>query len=82
MEFFTSGEMPVPWIRTFVTLVQKKIDATEPCHYKPISLCTTLYKIYAKLMVDRIKPILPYLIYLEEGAFIGDQSITDNVIII
>lgn len=64
---------------TFVTLVPKRPDATEPCHYRPINLCITLYKIYAKLMVERMKLILPYLICPEQGAFIGDRRITDNV---
>lgn len=50
-------------------------------HYRLISLCTTLYKIYAKLMVERMKPILPRMIYSEQGTFIGGQNITKNVMI-
>lgn len=32
-------------------------------------------------MVKRIKTILSHLIYHEQGAFIRDRSITDNVIV-
>lgn len=62
-EFFSTGEMPTAWMRTSITLIPKKPDATELCHYRPISVCTILYKIYAKLMVERLKPVLPCLIY-------------------
>lgn len=59
MEFFDTKEMPMVWMRTFVTLVPKKLNAAKPSHYYPSSLCSTLYKICAKLMVKRMKPILP-----------------------
>lgn len=63
MEFFTSREMPTDWMRTFVTLKPKKLDAPELSHYRHISLCTILFKICAKLIVERMKFILPHLIY-------------------
>lgn len=40
-----------------------------------------LYKIYAKLMVNKIKPILSRLISPEQGAFVVGQCISDNVLI-
>lgn len=56
MEFFVIREMPEAWMKPFITLVSMKLVAVEPNHYRPISLCTTLYKIYAKLMVERMSP--------------------------
>ena len=61
-------------------LIPKKQDAAEPSHYRPIGLCTTLYKICSKILVCRLKPILPHLI--EQGAFVGSRSISDNVLIV
>lgn len=81
MEFFATREMSVTWMRTFVTLVPKKHDAAKSSHYRSISICTILYKIYAKLMVKTMKPILSCLIYPKKGAFIGGWSITNNVMI-
>lgn len=66
MEFFAIGKLPETWIRTFIILVPKKPNADD---YRTISLCTALYKSCAKLMVERMKPILPRLIYLEQGNF-------------
>lgn len=64
-EFFATGVMSMNWMRTFITLVHKKPNATKPSHYHPINWCTTLYKFCAKFMVNRIKPILPRFISLE-----------------
>lgn len=80
-EFFTIREMPSVWRRTFITLIPKKSDATDPCHFHLVSLCSTLYKICAKLMEERMKPVLPCLIYPEYETFIGGRSITDNVMV-
>ncbi|XP_038974762.1 uncharacterized protein LOC120106007 [Phoenix dactylifera] len=71
------------WMTTFVTRIPKHLDEAEPSHYKPISLCTTLYKVVIKILVDRMKPLLYSLIYQEQRlkAFVRGQSITDNVLI-
>lgn len=81
IKLFATGEMLETWLRIFVTLVSKRSNAIETCHYRSISLCTTLYKIYARLIVERMKHILPRLICPEQGAFIRGRSITDNIII-
>ena len=52
-------------------IVPKRQDASEPSHFRSISLCTTLYKIYAKLLVCKLKPILSRLICMEQEAFVG-----------
>lgn len=69
-------------MRTFVILVPKKSDVAEPSHYHRISLCFTLYKICAKLMAKRMKPILRRLISPEQRAFIGGRSIIGYVMIV
>jgi len=73
--------MPYSWKQTFVTLIFKHHDASQLGYYRPISLCNILYKIYAKLLVIRMKPILPCLISPEQGAFIEGRSIFDNILI-
>lgn len=70
MEFFVIGEIPVAWMRTYVILIPKKLDAAESSHYRPISLCTILYNC-AKSMLERMKPILACFICYEQGTFIG-----------
>lgn len=57
------------------------MEAKEPGHYRSISLYIILCKICANILVCRLKPILPWLINPEQGAFIGGCSISDNILI-
>ncbi|XP_038974091.1 uncharacterized protein LOC120105576 [Phoenix dactylifera] len=79
--FFTQAAMPVGWKATFITLIPKRQNATEPCHFHPISLCTTLYKVVARIMVGRMKPLLPGIISQEQGAFVAGGNISHNVML-
>ncbi|XP_008788907.2 uncharacterized protein LOC103706552 [Phoenix dactylifera] len=73
--------MPVDWKATFITLIPKRQNAAEPCHFRPISLCTTLYKVVARIMVGRMKPLLPGIISQEQGAFVAGRNISHNVML-
>ncbi|KAL5574669.1 hypothetical protein UlMin_016368 [Ulmus minor] len=48
----------------------------------PISVCNLVYKVIAKLLADRIKPLLHDLICPAQGAFVLGRSIHDNSVII
>lgn len=78
---FQSKSVPADWNRTFITLVPKRANASAPQHFRPISLCTTLYKICVRLIVSRMQMIIPRLISVEQGAFIRGRCITDNILI-
>ena len=79
--FSTIGLMPAIWKPTFIALLPKRQNTLESDHFRPLSLCITLYKICTKIFVDRMKPILPRLISLEQDAFIKWHSISDNMLI-
>ena len=79
--FFAIRYMPVAWNRTFIALLSKRQDASELSHYRLINSCTILYKIYAKIMIGRMKPILPWLISLEQRAFIRGRSISSSMLV-
>lgn len=76
------GEMSKAWKRTFITLLLKRQDASKLNLYRPIGLCTTLYKICANLMVKRMKPILPCLTSYEVRAFVGECNFIENVLLV
>ncbi|XP_038986473.1 uncharacterized protein LOC120111970 [Phoenix dactylifera] len=80
-QFFTTTVMSSDRQRTFITLIPKRQDATDPGHFRPISLCTTLYKATMKILAVKLRDLLPRLISPEQDAFIGGRSISNNVLI-
>ncbi|KAK9735525.1 hypothetical protein RND81_04G210400 [Saponaria officinalis] len=67
---------------TFLTLIPKTDNPQKITQFRPIGLCNVVYKIISKVIVNRIKPILPMLISPAQTSFVPKRQITDNVIIV
>ena len=67
--------------RTIIVLIPKISDPTTMRHLKPISLCTFIYKNVAKVLVNRLKSIIPLCISGNQAAFVQGRNITDNILI-
>ena len=50
-------------------------------HFRPISLCTAVYKVVSKVIVNRIRPFMQQLISPLQTAFIHGRKGLDNMII-
>ena len=46
VEFFFIGQISGAWQQTFITLILKRLEASEPSHLRSISLCMTLQVMY------------------------------------
>lgn len=66
---------------TLLVLIPKAAGTLTIQNYRPISLCTTLYKILAKLLAKRLQSILPDIIHPAQAAFLKGRSLEDNILL-
>lgn len=66
---------------TFITLIPKVDSPEQVSKYHPISLCNVLYKIFSKVLENRLKKFLPFLIIEHQLAFAKDCLISDNILV-
>ena len=62
LSWLNSGILPEPINHTLITLVLKIDNPEFVSDFRPISLCNVLYKIYSKVLANRLKIFLPSLI--------------------
>jgi hypothetical protein len=65
--FFLTGNMPDGVNDTVIVLIPK-VDFPETLKdFRPISLCTVLYKVIAKCLVNRLRPLVGDLISVNQS---------------
>lgn len=73
------GQIPKEWYQAKVISLYKKGDRTNPNNYRGISLLDTTYKIYARMLNERLKKIADHLISEEQVGFRKGRSCMDAV---
>jgi len=76
-----SGKVLQSLNATFLTLIPKENNTTSPAHFRPIALCNVIYQLLTKIIATCLKPILPFLISLEQFGYIEGHQILDIVIL-
>ena len=76
-----SGFVPDSLNTTFITLIPKIKDPKKVSNFRLISLCNVVYKLIAKVLVNHLKLILPYVVSDSQSAFLSGRLITDNVLV-
>lgn len=66
---------------TFIALVPKVEESKTPDKYRPIALCNVIYKLISKFVVNRLKPLLPLLIFPEQKGYVEGRQILDGIIL-
>jgi len=76
LEFFRNGKILREINHTFITLIPKIGNPSQTTHYRPI-----VYKTIAKILVNRMRPLLDNLVSPYQSTFIPCRSIHDNILL-
>ncbi|KAM1232308.1 hypothetical protein ACFX13_042877 [Malus domestica] len=64
---------------THIVLIPKVPHAESVSQFRPSSLCNYSYKVLLKVLVNRLKVILPKIISPSQNAFVAGRQIQDNI---
>lgn len=62
-------------------MIPKKKKPNCVADFRSINLCNVLYKLASKVLVNRLKLILPDIISENQSAFTSGRLINDNVLV-
>lgn len=57
-----TGQFPNDLNHTHVVLIPKMKNPVKVADFHPISLCNVIYKLISKIIANRLKLLLPYMI--------------------
>lgn len=77
-----SGEAPEGFLDGVVSSLYKDGDPADPSNYRPITLLNTDYRILAKVLANRLLPVLGRIISPEQSAFLKGRRIGDNIMLL
>lgn len=80
-EFFISGSLNEELNVTNIVLIPKKKSPAVMGDLRPISLCNVIVKIITKVIANRLKKTLDWVISENQSAFMSGRLISDNVMV-
>lgn len=81
LEFFRSSCLLKQWNAANLVLIPKKLNASLPSDFRPISCLNTIYKVISKLLASRLKEILPIMVSNSQSAFLPGRLLAENVLL-
>jgi hypothetical protein len=81
LNVLNQGGDPNQYNSTYICLIPKINNPSNPSEFRPISLCNVTLKIITKTIANRMKHVMPEIISPNQSAFVQGRLITDNTII-
>jgi hypothetical protein len=81
LDFLNNGHMLKSLNFTHIALIPKVKSPESMTQFRPINLCNVLYKIISKVLMNRMKTILPLVVFDSQRAFVPGRMISDNIMI-
>lgn len=79
IEFFREARLPPYYTTSFIITIPKENNPINFSKFWPISLYLVAYKIFSKILVNRLVVVLLRLISEKQGSFIQGRSIHENI---
>ena len=67
--------------KTNITLIPKTKCLSRMSEFRPISLCNVIYKLVSNVLANRLKKILPHIIFENQSAILSRRLISDNMLV-
>ncbi|KAG7558113.1 Reverse transcriptase domain [Arabidopsis suecica] len=79
--FFTSGFLPRNYNATAITLIPKIQGADKLSQFRPVSCCTTVYKVIARLLKQKLKLFISDAVQGNQVGFVQGRHLCENVLL-
>ncbi|PKU72704.1 Putative ribonuclease H protein [Dendrobium catenatum] len=79
--FFTKCYMPNGVKATALAIIPKHSSAANISDYRSIALCNVVYKIIAKIIALRLKPVMNIIVKDNQAGFLKYRVSTDNILL-
>lgn len=74
-------ELRRDWNNTNICLIPKKDGEKGFKDYRPISVCNVIQRLMSKVMIARLRPLLPQVIDASQAGFVANRFIQDQVLL-
>lgn len=74
-----TGDVPLEWATAKLALIHKKGDRKDLANYRPISLLPTLYKMFSKIIAQRLRNNFEMMLSPTQAGFRKDYSTVDHI---
>ena len=81
LDFLNNGNMLPKINHINIVLISKVKNLEKMSDFRPISLCNMIYKIMSKVLANRLKQVLPYIVSPTQSTFVPGRLIIDNVLV-